>query len=52
MKKEALGFIGNRLQLALLREALYIVEERIATEEAVDTGVKYSIGRRYLRLFH
>ena len=46
LKKEALGFIGNRLQLALLREALYIVEQGIATPEAVDTTVKYSLGRR------
>lgn len=46
LKREALGFIGNRLQLALLREALYIVESGIATQEAVDTAVKYSIGRR------
>jgi 3-hydroxybutyryl-CoA dehydrogenase len=46
LKREALGFIGNRLQLALLREALYIVESGIATQEAVDTTVKYSLGRR------
>jgi 3-hydroxybutyryl-CoA dehydrogenase len=46
LKREALGFIGNRLQLALLREALYIVESGIATKEAVDTTVKYSMGRR------
>ena len=46
LKKEAYGFVGNRLQLALLREALYIVESGIATQEAVDTAVKYSIGRR------
>ena len=46
LTKEALGFIGNRLQLALLREALYIVEQGIATPEAVDAAVKYSIGRR------
>lgn len=46
LHKEALGFIGNRLQLALLREALYIVEEGIASKEAVDTTVKYSLGRR------
>ena len=46
LNREALGFIGNRLQLALLREALYIVESGIATEEAVDTTVKYSLGRR------
>lgn len=46
LKREALGFIGNRLQFALLREALHIVEEGIASPEAVDTAVKYSIGRR------
>lgn len=46
LTREALGFIGNRLQFALLREALYIVESGIATREAVDTTVKYSLGRR------
>ncbi len=46
LKREALGFIGNRLQLALLREALYIVESGIASREAVDTTMKYSLGRR------
>lgn len=47
LKREALGFIGNRLQLAMLREALYIVQEGIATPEAVDATVRYSLGRRY-----
>lgn len=47
LKREALGFIGNRLQLAMLREALYIVQEGIATAEAVDATVRYSLGRRY-----
>lgn len=46
LKREALGFIGNRLQLALLREAMYIVEQGIATPEAVDVTVRYSLGRR------
>ncbi|RYD04114.1 hypothetical protein N752_16155 [Desulforamulus aquiferis] len=46
LNNEALGFIGNRLQLALLREAFYIVEAGIASKEAVDTAVKYSLGRR------
>ncbi len=46
LNREALGFIGNRLQPALLREALYIVESLIATKEAVDTAVKCSPGRR------
>ena len=44
--KEAPGFVGNRLQFALLREALHCVQEGIATAEAVDTICKYSIGRR------
>lgn len=46
LNREALGFIGNRLQLALLREAWHIIEAGIATPEAVDTTVKYSLGRR------
>lgn len=46
VKKEVPGFIGNRLQFALLREALYIVEEGIASMEDVDTTVKMSFGRR------
>lgn len=46
LKRESLGFVGNRLQLALLREALYIVEEGIATPEDVDAVVEYSLGRR------
>ena len=44
--REAPGFIGNRLQFALLREAMYIVESGIASKEAVDATVRYSIGRR------
>jgi 3-hydroxybutyryl-CoA dehydrogenase len=46
LKREALGFIGNRMQYALLREAMYIVDSGIASKEAVDATVKYSIGRR------
>ncbi len=46
MKREAPGFIGNRLQYALLREAMHIVEAGIASKEAVDAAVKYGIGRR------
>lgn len=46
LDKECLGFVGNRLQLALLREALYIVNSGIASAEAVDDVVKYSLGRR------
>jgi len=44
--KEAPGFIANRLQAALLREALSIVERGIASAEDVDTVIKSSFGRR------
>lgn len=46
MKKECLGFIGNRMQYALLREAMYIVEQGWADIEEVDKAVEYGFGRR------
>ncbi|HEY8891947.1 MAG TPA: 3-hydroxyacyl-CoA dehydrogenase family protein [Clostridium sp.] len=46
MEKECLGFIGNRLQLALLREAMYIVEQGWAKPEEVDKAIEYGHGRR------
>tara|TARA_Y100000590_G_scaffold404420_1_gene491936 strand:+ start:16353 stop:17291 length:939 start_codon:yes stop_codon:yes gene_type:complete len=46
LSKESLGFIGNRLQFALLREAISIVSNGIATPKEVDDVVKYSFGRR------
>ena len=46
LQKESLGFIGNRMQIALLREAISIVERGIASAEDVDTVVKNSFGRR------
>jgi len=46
LQKESLGFIGNRMQFALLREAISIVESGIASTEDVDLVVKSSFGRR------
>ena len=46
MEKECPGFIGNRLQLALLREALYIVEQGWAKPEEVDKAMECGHGRR------
>lgn len=46
LKQEALGFIGNRLQFAMLREALNLIESGIADMQAVDTTIKYALGRR------
>ena len=46
LQKESLGFIGNRMQFALLREALAVVDKGIASAEDVDTVVKTGFGRR------
>lgn len=46
VQNEAPGFIGNRLQAALLREALSIVQRGIASFEDVDTVIKTGFGRR------
>ncbi len=47
VRREVPGFLGNRLQHALQREALYLVEQGIASPEDVDRVVKYGFGLRY-----
>ncbi len=47
LNKDELGFIANRLQHALIREALYIVEQGIASPEDVDKTLQYSFMPRY-----
>lgn len=46
VEKDVPGFIGNRLQHALWREAISLVENEICTADAVDDVVKASFGRR------
>lgn len=46
VEKDVPGFIGNRLQHALWREAISLVERGICDAEAVDTVVKSCFGRR------
>lgn len=46
MQKEAPGFIANRMQVALQREALALVAQGYATPRDVDTVVTASFGRR------
>lgn len=47
VKKDVNGFILNRLQFSVLREALHIVENGIASAEDVDNVMKYGLGMRY-----
>ncbi len=46
VKKDVPGFIGNRLQHALWREAISLVENGICDAETVDTVIKAAFGRR------
>ncbi len=47
LKKSVPGFIGNRLQYAMWREALYLVESGVADPQDIDTCLKYSFCPRY-----
>jgi 3-hydroxybutyryl-CoA dehydrogenase len=46
VKKDVPGFIGNRLQHALWREAISLVENGVCDAETVDAVVKSSFGLR------
>ena len=46
VKKDVPGFVGNRLQHALWRECISLVEHGICDAETVDTVIKASFGRR------
>ena len=45
VEREIPGFIGNRLQHALWREAVYLVESGVCSAEDVDAVVKSGFGR-------
>ncbi|HEV3430325.1 MAG TPA: 3-hydroxyacyl-CoA dehydrogenase family protein [Paraburkholderia sp.] len=47
LAKSIAGFVGNRLQFAVLREALNIVRSGAASPEVVDRVMKASLGRRW-----
>jgi 3-hydroxybutyryl-CoA dehydrogenase len=47
VKRDVPGFIWNRLQHALLREALWIVDNDVASPEAVDEVVRFGNARRW-----
>jgi 3-hydroxybutyryl-CoA dehydrogenase len=47
VQRDVPGFIWNRLQHALLREALWIIDNGVATPEAVDEVVRFGNARRW-----
>jgi len=47
LKKDILGHIGNRLQYAIFREALHLIEHGVATPDDIDQVMINSLGPRY-----
>lgn len=47
LKKEAVGHLANRLQGALMREAMYCLEQGIADVEDIDRALRYGPGLRW-----
>ncbi len=47
LKKSVSGFIANRLQYAMLREAVYLIQEGVTTAEDIDRTLMTSFGPRY-----
>ena len=46
-RKDGPGFIANRIQFAILRECMSIVENEVASIADVDAVMKYGLGFRY-----
>ena len=47
VRKDVIGFLGNRIQGALMREALWLIEQGVASPEDIDATVRLSFGFRY-----
>jgi len=48
VKKDIPGFLANRLQHAMMREAFALIDAGLASPEDVDAAVRYGFGLRYL----
>ena len=50
LKQDAPGFVVNRIQYAMLREAIHIVEQGIADPREIDRALRFSIMPRYTQI--
>jgi 3-hydroxybutyryl-CoA dehydrogenase len=48
VRKDKPGFLANRLQHALAREAFALLDEGVATAEDIDAAVRFGFGFRFL----
>ena len=47
VKRDLIGFLVNRIQSALMREAISLIEKGVASPEDIDAAVRYGFGFRY-----
>lgn len=47
INKDVPGFVANRIQFAILREALSLVDQGVVSPEGIDDIMKYGLGFRY-----
>jgi 3-hydroxybutyryl-CoA dehydrogenase len=50
LRRHIPGFIGNRLQYAMFREAVGLLQSGVTTAEDIDAVVRTSLGRRYVNI--
>jgi len=50
VRRDVPGFVGNRLQYALLREAVSMIEQGVASAEDIDLAMRAGPGLRYAAL--
>ena len=48
VNRDVPGFVGNRLQHALMREALWLIHDGITDAEGIDIAVRYGFGFRFV----
>jgi len=48
VRKDVPGFVGNRLQHAMMREALYLIADGVTDAEGIDTAVRQGFGFRFI----
>ncbi|MCX7892610.1 MAG: 3-hydroxyacyl-CoA dehydrogenase NAD-binding domain-containing protein [Burkholderiales bacterium] len=48
VRKDIPGFLANRIQHALMREAFALIDAGLATPEDIDNAVRYGFGFRYV----
>ncbi|MEI8035059.1 MAG: 3-hydroxyacyl-CoA dehydrogenase NAD-binding domain-containing protein [Betaproteobacteria bacterium] len=48
VNKDIPGFVGNRLQQALMREAMWMINDGVIDAEGIDTAVRFGFGFRFV----